>query len=336
LDDAPVVVLAGLSRSPELNGCLGIICGFDAGSGRYHVRLLTEERMLALTPDKLQPLRTFWLDGIRSRPEVNGCLATAVRFLPESGRVEVNVEGFDANLSVWPDHIRLDVLSAESQSEQESDASTADSTPLPEHAAPLHRSVTPRDHVSRESSRASEPLMSLDAALAVLEKAGRNGTVEEDVAKDLQECELLSSRKAITGEPNHHLLYPCNGILKSDSASSGRRATFAFDAEDEMLYDAAITVEAFLFDATLCNEQAPNAAKLRSTPGALYAVASALKFASTTWESVPHDGVSEDSIGSIGELGETIGLQRMPIAEIELLLRVRLLTVAARGMRDSE
>lgn len=87
------VMLVGLPRSPQLDGKLARIAGFDNTDGRYLVELAKPPKKTLLKPEHLRfptARRTLVkLEGLKDNPELNGQLATVERYDAAKGEYAV-------------------------------------------------------------------------------------------------------------------------------------------------------------------------------------------------------------------------------------------------------
>jgi len=119
-----VVVIDGLVSKPELNGCQARVIsattapqGFDVARGRHHVELLMDGTQLTVKPSNMQlaaPLGRFnagdvvIIEGLKAKPELNGCKARVGTFDVATGRHHVVLEDGTA-LSIKPSNAQLAV-----------------------------------------------------------------------------------------------------------------------------------------------------------------------------------------------------------------------------------
>ena len=119
-----VVVINGLVSKPELNGCQARVIagdgapqGFDAARGRHHIELLKDGTRLTVKPSNMQlatPPGQFSagdvvvIEGLQSKPELNGCKARVGTFDVATGRHHVALED-GKSLALKPANLTLAV-----------------------------------------------------------------------------------------------------------------------------------------------------------------------------------------------------------------------------------
>jgi hypothetical protein len=92
LDVGTLVSTFGLRKQPECNNRIGEFVGYCHKSHRCQVRLMDIDRNLLFLPDNLKIIWLGTLEGINSRPELNGAEVFVDRYCRETDRVMVSLE----------------------------------------------------------------------------------------------------------------------------------------------------------------------------------------------------------------------------------------------------
>eukprot|EP00964_Phaeocystis_antarctica_P152236 scaffold120065_cov76-Phaeocystis_antarctica.AAC.1 len=112
-NEGDVVVIEGLVSKPELNGCTARVGTFNVATGR-HVVVVEDGTALSMKPSNIQiaarPGRfkagdVVVIEGLQSKPELNGCTAR-VRADLVTGRHDVELLKCGTVLSIKPSNAR--------------------------------------------------------------------------------------------------------------------------------------------------------------------------------------------------------------------------------------
>eukprot|EP00438_Fugacium_kawagutii_P020906 Skav211797 [mRNA] locus=scaffold305:325580:326254:+ [translate_table: standard] len=94
LKPGEVVLVHGLTKAREHNGKRGHIKGFDASRGRYEVRLdQVDEVVIHVRQENLTQQCSVKVEGLTSKPELNGRTGEIIGFDPHKGRYSVLLQG---------------------------------------------------------------------------------------------------------------------------------------------------------------------------------------------------------------------------------------------------
>merc|ERR1719356_2031269 len=86
------VLVRGLEKAPEHNGKVGRVVDFDSARARYIVDL-GDSGTLSLRPQSLTQECAVEVDGLASRPDLNGKSGRIIGYDDASGRYMVSVQG---------------------------------------------------------------------------------------------------------------------------------------------------------------------------------------------------------------------------------------------------
>jgi len=161
------VELHSIKAKPELNGQRGTIVGFVGLSGRFEIRLAgaaADAALLALQAKNLTAILPKYtkvvLDGLKSKPELNGVTAEVVSWNEKAGRFNVKVPGSDEPIALKEENL----LSPGAASKAESSAAAAPSeTPPAEEASPDSPPDSPKASSSTAGKAPDSPTNVADA-----------------------------------------------------------------------------------------------------------------------------------------------------------------------------
>jgi len=86
------VVISGLVSAPQHNGKSGTVVGFDDVRDRYQVEVEENEASLSLRPQCLTQRCAVEIDGLTSKPELNGHIADVISYEEGTGRYVLLVQ----------------------------------------------------------------------------------------------------------------------------------------------------------------------------------------------------------------------------------------------------
>lgn len=103
-----LVTLKGLINASQLNGDRGTIQKYIRASGRYVVQLEDSEETLSVKASNLLQHVHVRVNGIGSRPELNGKTGTVIALNPTSERYNIYVMSVEQTMSLKPGNIVFD------------------------------------------------------------------------------------------------------------------------------------------------------------------------------------------------------------------------------------
>ena len=103
-----VVSLKGLRNRPEKNGDRGVVQQYNTQNGRYIVQLEDSDETMAVKPSNLLQHVHVRLQGIESKPELNGKTGTIIAWNPSAERYSIYVMALSKAVSLKPANVVLD------------------------------------------------------------------------------------------------------------------------------------------------------------------------------------------------------------------------------------